>query len=108
MTDAYAEALAAAVKGCTHEPEGTTTMPGWCELCHDCKNALRIEWRRIRKAQLAAMPRCCACKRRAAWRVSGVGLCGHHLRQVEGRVQGAGLLGTVILSPDQVVLLATV
>lgn len=83
--------------------------------CTRCWNESVEEADRQRKAQLDAMPRCECCKRRATYRINGVGLCGVHKKKVEAaRVQQVksmaipvlGLLGTPQLSPEQIVEMA--
>lgn len=56
---------------------------GQCMTCH---NASVTQWHAERKAQLAAMPRCEFCNRRAVLTTFGVPLCRHHFKIAEGRL----------------------
>jgi len=55
-------------------------------LCTDCITARNRQWREQRKAELASMPRCIACKRRGTHLHNGTYLCGRHWRQLEAAV----------------------
>src|SRR3990172_893437 len=58
-------------------------------LCQKCFTVARKkveqeykEYKAQRKAQLAAMPRCCACSNRGNFQSYGVLLCGRHLKKI--------------------------
>ena len=54
-------------------------------LCSDCIKKQILEGRKKRKAQIDATPRCevSVCKRRGAWKMLGVLLCGPHKKRVQ-------------------------
>jgi hypothetical protein len=82
-------------------------------LCANCIAERNRQWRERRKAELAAMPRCVACKRRGTYRHGETYLCGRHLRELEAamlRRHGmiamiAGMGGSVRLSREEIVRL---
>jgi len=57
-------------------------------LCVACITERNRRWREERKTQLAAMPRCVACKRRGTYRhkPSGTYLCGRHVKELESKI----------------------
>lgn len=75
-------------------------------VCCACWNASVMAGRAARKAELAALPRCACCQRRATVTVYGsdaeVGLCGQHFSRAQAahdrRSAGAFLFGPVLYS----------
>jgi hypothetical protein len=94
----------AILDGCHHEPEHTLTNGR--RVCCACWNTYAIRRRAIRKAQLAAAPRCEVCTRRGTVRTCGVLLCGQHFARAERAVQSdGGLFGTVVLDRESLLAL---
>lgn|SRR3990167_1055434 len=77
--------------------------------CGDCHNLEYYERKAARKAELDAMPRCTACKRRAQCRCAGVYLCNPHFDVVNAaavRVSPGGLASLFVTPTPEFVRLA--
>ena len=108
----------AAFDACTHSPRnlfiGTDgDRHSACIKCWDATRELdratRAEYRRARRLQLAAMPRCTmdGCKRRGTVSTFDVLLCGAHFKRVErahnrASSSGVGLFISPTYKPDDI------
>ena len=62
--------------------------------CYQCHNRSYDEWRERRRSELGAMERCCACARRATYKMLGaLPVCGRHLKRVQAGTAGYGIFG---------------